>query len=139
MSSVQPPGPGPPPQDSALSDVTDRAAIGSLILAFLSPISIYISGPIGLFTMLLTAGPTTHTPLTWLAPVFFWSLPFLVGVSSVSLARSCLRKSRRLSSSWVVAMTSLTFMGIFFLVGLLVTLHFLSGSGLLCRLFAPVP
>lgn len=126
MSSIQPPGTGPSPRDSATpSDVTDRAAIRSLILAFLSPLSIYISGFMGMVGMLLTAGASAHGPLTWLAPVFAWSLPLLLGVRSVSLARSCLRRSSRWSGSWIVATTSLTFMGIFLLVGLIATLHFL--------------
>jgi hypothetical protein len=89
MSDVQPPGPDPSLQAPVPSTTgVDRGAIGSLLLAFLAPISIGITGPIGMFTMLLTAGPSGHTALTWLAPVIFWSLPLLVGISSVSLARS---------------------------------------------------
>ncbi|VXC26607.1 conserved membrane hypothetical protein [Arthrobacter sp. 9AX] len=129
MSNVQPPSPDPPLPAPAPSPGTDSGAVGSLILAFLAPISIGITGPIGMFTMLMTAGPTAHTPLTWLAPVFFWSLPLLAGISSVSLARSSLRKCRRGSGSWVVAVISLSFMGIFFLAGLIATLQFMIGTG----------
>ncbi|MFF1251917.1 hypothetical protein ACFVYC_05410 [Pseudarthrobacter sp. NPDC058329] len=129
MNNVQPASPDPPLQPSGPSTGTDRGAVGSLILAFLAPISIGVTGPIGIFTMLMTAGPSAHTPLTWLAPVFFWSLPLLVGISSVSLARSSLRTCRRGSGAWVVAVISLSFMGIFFLLGLIVTLQFMIGSG----------
>jgi hypothetical protein len=128
MSDVQPPSSDPPLPDPVAPTGTDRGAIGSLFLAFLAPISIGITGPIGMFTMLLTASPSAHTRLTWLAPVFFWSLPLLMGISSVSLARSSLRKCPRGSGGWVVALISLSFMGIFLLVGLIATLHFMVGA-----------
>jgi len=130
MSDVEPPSPGPSLQAPVPSTSgTYRGAIGSLVLAFLAPVSIGITGPIGMFTMLLTAGPSGHTALTWLAPVIFWSLPLLVGISSVSLGRSTLGKCRPRSSSWVVAVISLSLMTIFFVVSLLYTLRFLIGAG----------
>ena len=99
-------------------------AVASLVLAIVAPASLLLTAPFASFAMLLTFpydGPSKN-PL--LAPLVFWSLPLIFGITSASLGGSALRKSGLRGQGSGLALAAMCINSVIFIVGLLMTLRF---------------
>ncbi|TLM83274.1 hypothetical protein FDW83_09880 [Pseudarthrobacter sp. NamE2] len=100
------------------------AAIASLVLAIVAPVSLLFTAPFASFAMLLAFpydGPSRNP---WLAPLAFWSLPMVFGTISAGLGIYSLRKSKRSGESKGLSLASLCITAVFFVLGLSFTLRF---------------
>ena len=115
----------PPEQAPAPKAGITRSATSSLMLAVIAPASIYLTSPFALIGLIGAADEGEHTLLSWLAPLIFWSLPILIGVISISLALSTIRKLGRESESGRLAVKTLWISSVVFIIGFFVTLRFM--------------
>jgi hypothetical protein len=99
-------------------------AVAGLVLAIVAPVSLLLTAPFASFAMLLTfpySGPSQNP---WLAPLVFWSLPLIFGITSTSLGGYALRKSGLRAPGSGLALAALGVNGVIFIVGLIMTLRF---------------
>ncbi|MEW1920082.1 hypothetical protein [Pseudarthrobacter oxydans] len=127
MSNTHPPGPGTPIADSEPPPGIARSATSSLMLAVIAPASIYLTFPVALIALMGAADSGRHTLFSWLAPLIFWSLPLPLGVLSISLALSTIRRFGPESENGRLAVKSLWISGVVSIVGFFVTLRFMHG------------
>ncbi|MGC0236189.1 hypothetical protein [Arthrobacter sp. SD76] len=109
----------------ASSDHNSKAVAG-LVLAVVAPASLLLTAPFARFAMLLTfpySGPSQNP---WLASLVFWSLPLIFGTISASLGGYALRKSGLRTKGSGLALAALCINGVIFIVGLIMTLRFVS-------------
>jgi hypothetical protein len=82
------------PSHQAGTDLYARKAIHSVILAILSPLSMFITAPLAAYAMLGTypsmGGPS---PMPWVTPLVFFGLPLLLAVPSLVLAITVIMNS----------------------------------------------
>jgi hypothetical protein len=127
MNNIQPPGSGPPLQGVEPSARVTPSATSSLMLAVIAPASIYFTFPFALITLIGAADSGEHSLFSWLAPLIFWSLPVPIGVLSICLALSTLRRCVPESESGRLAVRALWISGIAFIIGFFLTLRFMHG------------
>jgi hypothetical protein len=99
-------------------------AVACLVLAIVAPASLLLTAPFARFAMLLTfpySGPSQNP---WLAPLVFWSLPLIFGITSASLGGYALRKSGLRAKGAGLALAALCINSVIFIVGLTMTLRF---------------
>jgi hypothetical protein len=97
------------------------------MLAVIAPASIYFTFPVALVGLMGAADEGEHTLFSWLAPLIFWSLPVPLGVISISLALSTIRRFGPESENGRIAVKSLWISSIVCIVGFLATLRFMHG------------
>jgi hypothetical protein len=127
MTNTQPAGSGPPLPDAGPSARVTRAATSSLMLAVIAPASIYFTFPFTLIALIGAADSGEHNLFSRLAPLIFWSLPVPIGVISICLALSTLRRFVPESESGRLAVKSLWISSVAFIIGFFVTLRFMHG------------
>ena len=127
MNNAQPAGSGPPLPDAEPSARVTRAATSSLMLAVIAPASICFTFPFALIALIGAADTGEHNLFSWLAPLIFWSIPVPIGVISICLALSTLRKFVPESESGRIAVKSLWISSVAFIIGFFVTLRFMHG------------
>jgi hypothetical protein len=127
MTHVPPAASSPPPQAPSPQTGITRAATSSLMLAVIAPASIYLTFPVALIGLMGAADRGKHTLLSWLAPLVFWSLPVLIGIISISLALSTIRKLGCECESGRLAVKSLWISSVVVIIGFFVTLRFMHG------------
>ena len=111
-------GQGPPPGLAA-------RAVASLVLAIVAPFSLALSAPFASFAMLLTFPYEGPSAAPWLAPLVFWSMPFIFGSISTALALTALRKWGTSFERSGLAIAALWISGVIFVIGLIFTLRFM--------------
>ena len=97
------------------------------MLAVIAPASIYLTFPVALVGLMGAADEGEHTLFSWLAPLIFWSLPVPLGVISISLALSTIRRFGPESENGRIAVKSLWISSIVGIVGFLATLRVMHG------------
>jgi len=90
----------------------------SLVLAILGPASMFLTGPLSMFAMLLTYPDQGPSPWPWVTPLVLFSLPLLFASLGLRLALPALKDSPRGSGNWSAAAVSLCICGLVFALAL---------------------
>ncbi|MFJ6230147.1 hypothetical protein ACIQF8_09185 [Pseudarthrobacter sp. NPDC092184] len=91
----------------------------------MAPFSLALSATFASFAMLLTFPYEGPSAAPWLAPLVFWSMPFIFGSISTALALTALRKWGTSFERSGLAIAALWISGVIFVLGLIFTLRFM--------------
>lgn len=95
-----------------------RKATASLVLAVLAPASMIITAPMAMFAMLATYPSEGPSPMPWVTPLVFFSLPLLLALPSLAQALFVVKAEPRTSQSRSSASTALIISGLVFALAL---------------------
>ena len=124
MQTPQRPERRPDPGNSAPAAGTGppaapgRKGTNSLVLAILAPASLFLTGPLSLFAMLMTYPSQGPSPRPWIAPLVLFSLPVLFASLALRPALQALRESPRGTGNWAEGAVSLCLCGLVFALAL---------------------
>ncbi|WP_461188077.1 hypothetical protein [Arthrobacter sp. Z4-13] len=104
------------PQEPHTADT--RKAVTSLVLAVLSLASMIVTAPLTAFAMLATYPSEGPSPMPWVAPLVFFSLPLMFALPSLALAISVIKNSPDTSPGRSSAAFALCIAGLVFALAL---------------------
>ncbi|MDQ0730575.1 hypothetical protein [Arthrobacter sp. B1I2] len=90
----------------------------SLVLAILAPASMFLTGPLSMFAMLMTYPDEGPSPWPWVTPLVLFSLPLLFASLALRLSLPAMNRSLRGSGNWSAAAVSLCICGLVFALAL---------------------
>ncbi len=96
----------------------ERQATAGVVLAGLSILSMIITAPLAVFAMLGTYPSEGPSPMPWVTPLVFFSLPLLFALPSLALAISVIRNSPDASPARSSAAFALCISGLVFALAL---------------------
>jgi hypothetical protein len=93
---------------------TERKATHSVTMAVLAILSMIITAPLAMFAMLGTYPSDGPSPMPWVTPLVFFSLPLLFALPSLVLAISVIKNSpdtspARSSAAFALCLSGLVF------------------------------
>jgi lysylphosphatidylglycerol synthetase-like protein (DUF2156 family) len=113
MPGNNPPGSGIPGNEGPGNKGTN-----SLVLAILAPASLFLTGPLSMFAMLMTYSDDGSSTRRWVTPLVLFSLPLLFASLALRLALPALKGSPRKSGNWTAAAVALCICGLVFALAL---------------------
>ncbi|MDQ0674553.1 hypothetical protein QFZ36_002114 [Pseudarthrobacter siccitolerans] len=96
----------------------ERKATHSVTMAVLAILSMIVTAPLAAFAMLGTYPSSGPSPLPWVAPLVFFSLPLLFALPSLALAISVIKNSPDTSPARSSAAFALCISGLVFALAL---------------------
>lgn len=112
------PGDGGPGNGGPGQEGPGNKGTNSLVLAILAPASMFLTGPLSMFAMLMTYPDEGPSPRPWVTPMVLFSLPLLFAALALRLALPALKGSPRGSGNWSAAAVSLCICGLVFALAL---------------------